>query len=971
MKMSSLIPVECPRLIEVALPIRELSFESVRDKSLRQGHISTLHLWWARRPLAAARAVTFATLVPDPDHPCCPDEFRRAVQLHLVDRVPSILTHRRVGKGFVKESDPYRPYHGVQDTLRNRLLAFIAKWSPKAIEFEAGRDSTAPKPFEMLDDRCLSKWEVTDPDNEQGRAVLQIARALIGAVHNGPPVVLDPFSGGGAIPLEASRLGAQAIANDYNPVAFLLLRATCEYPARYGVPGLPIAAPASQLLGKGAVQAPVPNVLASDVGALAARVVSLAQAECTRFYPTGRDGKPIVGYLWARTIPCANPTCKTQIPMLRSLEVCNLRSGGKRVALVLNRHGTRIDFGIATGKDIKETDGTMIKGGHCRCPACGQTTTVKDVRLSAQSGNMGERMVAVIIETSPGVKGYRPVEPADQEAFNLAARSATAVKPTETMPHFRNINLDLYGLVTWGDIFNGRQLASLQSLVRAIATVSEEVQRESKDAAYTRTLTAYLGLTLGRYLQRMSSVGVWHTGQETFEHPFGRQAIPMVWDYPEANPFSSFAQKVFSSGWITDVITHESPIPGMPRLPAQVFLGDAANLSADIQEVDAVVTDPPYFDAIAYADISDYFYVWLKRSLGDAFPEVFVTPLTPKAEEATALPHRHDGDSEAADEHFQRKLAESLRQARSRIRPGGVVSVMFAHQSTEAWTALVNAVFAAGLTIVGTWPIDTEKTYALKVAQSVLSSSITVACRPRVTGSAASFKEVKKEIAFEVAAAVKRFWAYGFRGADLIVACYGPAVGVFGRHERVEKADGTPVAVGELLELAKASARDAIAGEFKGDSLSTLYYVWANLYGATEQAWDDARLVVQIGGESESAIEVARNHGVFVVEGSSCRLAMLADRSARRGLGMQDSCPLIDALHRAMLLWKQEKRSDLVQFLHERGLSEDGPFWKLAQALFEVLGRDTEDWRLVGALLAERPTLVIEGKRSANQTQLF
>jgi hypothetical protein len=248
---------------------------------------------------------------------------------------------------------------------------------------------------------------------------------------------------------------------------------------------------------------------------------------------------------------------------------------------------------------------------------------------------------------------------------------------------------------------------------------------------------------------------------------------------------------------------------------------------------------------------------------------------------------------------------------------------------------------------------------------AALETSITVICRPRVVGSAASFKEVRREIEQVVSDSVKRFLDYGFRGADLIVACYGPAVGVFGKYERVEKADGTLVEVPDLLELARIAARDAIAGEFRGDNLSTLYYVWANLYGAGEQAWDDARLVVQIGGEAENAMEVARNHGIFVVDGSSCRLAMLADRADRRALGLDLNPPLIDALHRAMLLWKEEKRGELIAYLAERGLLEDGPFWKLAQALSLVLPKGAEDWKLGSALLGERPTLRAEGKREA------
>lgn len=215
-----------------------------------------------------------------------------------------------------------------------------------------------------------------------------------------------------------------------------------------------------------------------------------------------------------------------------------------------------------------------------------------------------------------------------------------------------------------------------------------------------------------------------------------------------------------------------------------------------------------------------------------------------------------------------------------------------------------------------------------------------------------------------MADSVHRFWDYGFRGADLIVACYGPAVGVFGRYERVERADGTPVTVPDLLELAKESALKAIAGEFTGDPLSRLYFVWANLYGTGEQAWDDARLVVQVGGEGEDAMEVARRRGLFVVDGATCRLAVLRDRAGRRGLGDDPADPLVDQLHHAMLLWKQERRADLVRYLRDQGLAEHSAFWKLAQALFQVLPRGEEDWKLVSALLGERETLRVEARRA-------
>jgi adenine-specific DNA methylase len=416
---------------------------------------------------------------------------------------------------------------------------------------------------------------------------------------------------------------------------------------------------------------------------------------------------------------------------------------------------------------------------------------------------------------------------------------------------------------------------------------------------------------------------------------------------------------------MTAVIRREH-FSGDGFVPPRFLLGSATRLAIEDDSCDCVVTDPPYGDAIAYADLSDFFYVWLKRMLGGILPEVFSTPQTPKEEEATSHKHRHEGSRERAHEHYQAILTRSFREAMRVTKNPKLISVMFAHQSTEAWGALLSALFDAGLCPNATWPIATEMpNAALGLETASLESSVTVVCRPRAAQGAESFKVVRKEIQEAVEQAVHRFWNYGFRGADLIVASYGPAVGVFGKYARVERADGTPIEVPELLEVARQAARDAIAGEFHGDYLSTLYYVWANLYGIAEQSWDDARLVVQIGGAGENAMEVARQHGVFVVDGSSCRLALLADRAGRRGLGGDPGAPLVDALHRAMGLWKAEDRSALVGYLGERDLFEDGRFWKLAQALFEVLPRETEDWKFVAALLSERDTLRAEARAAA------
>lgn len=977
---------DCPRLIEVALPIREISAESVRDKNIHHAHISHLHIWWARRPLPASRAVVFASLVPDPDDPHCPADFRVAVERRLKTNLPKELKQYRRGRNLYRDEDPYRPYEGIQDTLRNRLLMFIAKWSPESLEFDAGNREKPAPPKLLLDDRSLVKWETSDPKNIQGREVLCIARELVRVAHAGRvPTVLDPFAGGGAIPLEAGRLGCRAIANDYNPVAHLVLRATCEFPQKYGKPGKRMFT--REEFGKKVERdEKVQNVLVHDFEKWANWVLERVRKKIQHLYPAGKDGRSVLAYLWARTIPCSNPSCQAQIPLLRSLIV---RSKAPKVALTLDVDQERktVSFGLAKGQAIKTTQGTKRARGPATCPFCHQPNSEAEIRTAAKAGLMGEQMVCVVVKGSD-TKDYRPIEKgdlrvvADAEAMDVevpAEYIVPEINGPEASPDagaHRSISLELYGITRWGQLFSHRQLVAMQAFVASLRKALEAMKNVIADENYRLALGLYLGLWIDRIAAFNNNVCRWAPGNQIIKTPFGGQAIPMIWDYPEVNPLAkSSGTATTQLKYMLKVIEHECATDESTATDSTILLGNATCLPLESANAHCIVTDPPYGNSIAYGDLSDFFYVWLKRGLAEDLPDAFGTPQTPKDAEATSHKHRHNGSQRRANSFYRGLLRESFEESKRVVKEPSLVTVMFAHQSTDAWTALISALFEAGLSPNATWPIVTEmKKTALALGTASLETSVTVACRPRIVGSAVSLRQVRGEIENAVRHSVKRFWSYGFRGADLVVACYGPAVGVFGKYERVEKADGTRVGIPKLLDLAKQAARDAIAGEFRGDNLSTLYYVWANLYGAAEQAWDDARLVVQIGGDQSNAMEVARGHGIFVVNGSKCRLAVLEDRVSRLGLGIDQNPPYIDALHRSMLFWKEEKRKELVGYLSERDLLEDGPFWKLAQGLFEVMPRGLEDWKLVSALLGERQTLRTEGRRIAYrdlQKQLF
>lgn len=960
----------CPRLIEVALPIRELSAECSRDARLGLGHISTLHQWWARRPLAASRAVVFASLVPDPDDPRCPEKFRLAVREALSSSVPRDLRYLIRGRKRIADADPYRPYDEVADTLRNRLLMFIAKWSREAIAFERGRLSEEPASKDLLDDRSLAKWETTDPRNPQGLAVLRVARDLVRVASGGKIAsVLDPFAGGGAIPLEAGRLGCLPFANDYNPVANLILRATCEYPQRFAPVVEASALAELESHSRGRKLSP----LARDVERWIRWVYDTTKSTLDAYYPPGKDGRPVVAYFWARTVHCNNPTCRGEIPLLRSLHLFSSRESSVALRMDVNRKRREIAFGILKGRRVGTLDGTKREHGPAVCPFCDQTTSEEELRKAGQEGRIGERMVAVCVDDRNG-KDYRPVEDVDLAAFNRACK-AQPEKPCELIlpeitqatsradvTNSSGIRIHQYGMKTWGDVFNPRQLLAMQTFAATVREAISRIEVEVPDIERRRAISVYLGLWLSRNAMRMSTLGRWYPSGQKFQPLFDGAKVSWKCDYPEANPFSASAGSfLLQSDYVIGFIDHES----QANIPAKVSFGDGAAIDMPLGQVDVTITDPPYFDEVSYADLSDFFYVWLKRSLGEVFPEILVTPQTPKSDEATALRHRHGGDESAADSHFSRKLAEALLRAKRVTKEGGLFAIIFANQETDAWTALVRSLFDAGLTIDATWPIEMEmKNRTRSINSAALETSIAVICRARTIERPASFREVKSGIEEVVAESIRRFWSYGFRGADLIVACYGPAVGVFGRHAKVERADGTLVGIPELLSLARRAAINAIAGEFRGDEVSTLYYVWTSLYGTGEQAWDDARLVVQMGTASSDAMEDAKRAGVFVIQGSSCRLALLADRKARKTLGLDGASPLIDVLHRAMLFWEQEKRAELVRYLKQGGFLDDGAaFWKLAQALFEVLPRESPDWKWVGALLGEQQTLRVEGQR--------
>ncbi len=1010
------------KLIEVAMPIKEISAESMRDKSIRHGHISTLHLWWARRPLPVCRAVVFASLVPDPLDVNCPKVFKDAVDILL-------------GKA-TNAGDPYKPYDDIpytaandmmKDNLRNRLLMFIGKFSERYILNEKQGRNTNPK--EQLSDSCLIKWESRNNDE-----IINKARKLIWVAHNSikgiaahtlitefdqqytaikkaeielyslidrhkgtetvktnesklqnainaflnkMPRVFDPFAGGGAIPLEASRLGCQSFGNDINPVAHIIQKGSLEFPQKYGKPILYSRTEFIKLYGKsefdrtpnenkvlqnGEVTAVnIPNRLSFDVEFYARKLLTETEKEVGFLYPADEKGNKPVAYYWARVGKCNNPSCRAEVPLLGRFYLANTKT--KQVYLKPIIKGKTIDFEIKTG-DCAE-NGWMSRG-NLQCPVCGNITDVNTLKEQFLNVETSERLLAVIWESNDG-KIYKLPRKID---FEITARKLQInARPLEAMPvkYTQALPSCTWGLSKWGDLFSDRQMFILQSLLVHFTQMRNDL---STDNEYNIALLTYLGIFVDRIAVVNTSFGVWHTGGEKLERIMGRQAIPMVFDYPESNPFCTSSGSALNQlDWITRYIDSESQYCFSTVLQ-NASSGEKTQFSEKF--LTAVVTDPPYYDAIAYADLSDFFYVWLKRTLGSIFPLNFATPETPKSEECTALKHHHNGNLTIAKIHFENKLLDIFDSIE--YQTSDLVSIMFAHQSTEAWTTLCNSILGARMNITGSWANDTEMTGALKTDKAFLSSSVTVACKPSQRQGIGGYKEVKKEIEKTVEKEVTELYQLGFRGADLLTACFGQAVSVFGQFEKVEKADGSEVTVAELLDMAKESAFNALLKGFDGDDFTKFYIGWLQLFGFTESDFDDAAKFARVGLTINVSDLFA--HNLFIKKGNKQELAGYKERLVlNHRIGEGSNSFIIDFVHKAMALYEGANRYALLAYIAKVAASPDNSFWRVITSLCEILPQGSDDYKQASGLLLNKDSLIRESKNiqqsAGAQGQLF
>lgn len=955
------------RLIEVDLPIKKISEHARREKSIRHGHISTLHIWWARRPLAACRAVLCAALWPDPADPLCPKEF--------------IITATEQMDRFWNTLDATNYDLSDLTVLRRALLDFIADFA---------------------------NW-----DNSTDERYLSTARTLTGSAHvalggqpGTRPLVVDPFAGGGAIPLEALRVGADAFASDLNPVAVLLNKVVLEYIPKYG------------------------TELADEVRKWGQWVKEEAEKELAEFYPKDPDGATPIAYLWARTITCENPACGAEVPLMRSLW---LAKKGNSVALkmVPNRDEKQVDFEIVENPKASEVQDGTVARGSATCPVCGYTTPVESVRaqLKKRHGGAADARLFCVVTTRHQERGrfFRLPTGYDLKAAKRAAEEIELRKqkwngklsiiPDEPTPsndgHRAVGSVVIYGMEKWEDIFTPRQALTLAVFTSKIRAIRDLLPSNFPDG-HSDAIQTCLALALDRQADHENSLCRWNANGPKLQQLFGRAAIPMMWDFAEAQPFGDSV-----GDWLHSI---ENVIIGMGNASYAYTIGHIEKVDAGTSLLPddcaaGFVTDPPYYDAIPYAEVSDFFYVWLKRSLSEVHPSLFGDYLTPKEEQAIVW---HPNNLKEKIE-FENKMRIALENGRKVLSPNGMGIIIFAHKSTAGWEAQLKSMIDAGWIVTASWPIDTEMgTRMNAIGTASLASSIHLVCRPREnpdgslrTEDVGDWGAVLKELPPRIREWMERLSSENVVGADAIFACLGPALEIYSRYARVEKVSGEEVTLGEYLEHVWATVsrealstifRDADTEGFEPDARLTAMWLWTlsagngNGNGDGEEAkkspgysleYDTARKIAQGLGA-----HLDQMPGLVEIKGSEARLLPVRERTdhlfGRGGLSAPKKAKAtdrqltlggesvdgayeaesirgaatleftgettLDQVHQAMLLFAAGRGDALGRFLRE-DVGRDPKFAKLSQALSALYPAGSEERRWVDGVLARKKSL--------------
>ena len=1017
------------RLIESAFPLKEASIDSVHEKNVRHGHISTLHVWPARRPLAASRAVLLATLLDDPGGDGRKD---------LLRRIAGNVVKKKGERGEKEET-----------------IGGVLHW---------GRESSP--------DLARFRNEIRDACG--GRA----------------PRVLDPFAGGGAIPLEAMRLGCEVTASDLNPVAWFILRCTLHYPRLMAGRTRPL--PDFALRDRSFVEAFLEAQgvkrksdlrlhlarLGHDDGLAARqtsfdvdlpernadfpwhlrawgrRVLAGARRELASYYPIyaefeplkrkGRRGKsvlapkrfkprppkllapdeqgqvsvdhlnaeydslyledprnprwvakPTVAYLWARTAECGD--CRAEIPLLKTCWLCTRDS--KRVLLKKTPREdlSGVEFGLESDvprsrDDVALGAGTMSRSG-ARCPCCGGIATMHDLRVQGRAGRLGARMTAVVVDGQEGKEYRRPSEDdlvaarVDRLAIDALYADIPFNLPEESTPaeDALGIRTTRYGLDTWDKLFNHRQLFVIGAFIKEVRRVRDEMADCGYPAEWREALVACSALSISRLADRCSTLTTWVNDLQNLGHTFARFALPMVWDFAESCPLTDttggFGQAV---EWIARVCGHAQQATAAAP-PAIAMRQSAIDIQAG--EFDVICTDPPYYDAIPYSDLMDFFHIWLRRALHGHSPETdaaFADPLGPKWDaakndgELIDDASRFGGNRATSKQSYEDGMARAFGRFHGCLRDDGRLVIVFANKQPDAWETLVSALIRAGFVVTGSWPIRTERQNRQRsLSSAALASSIWIVCRKRPAVARAGWdKRVLEEMRKNIANQLREFWDAGIRGPDFVWAATGPALEAYSRHPVVKITDspGKQLTVAEFLRHVRRMVVGFVVSRLLNpesgpvdelDDVTTYYLLHRNDFGLQPAPGGASILYALSCNLSDSDLAgrlniLARSRkrrserdaaddnedGTAATSGGEVRLEAWYQRRGK-SLGEPDAngAPpaTIDCLHKLMQLWKSGDRRQVDRYLEQRGLWRHEFFARITQAVLELAEGGSEE----------------------------
>ncbi|WP_082390118.1 DUF1156 domain-containing protein [Ornatilinea apprima] len=920
------------RYIEDILPLNELNKYAQVGGGI--GSLNVMHPYFARRPLTASRAMTLAALVDAPKN----EQERKELEKILVE--------------LSKDEWPERP------------------------------------------------------------DLLEKARELIRKAHGGQsPNVLDPFAGGGSMPFESLRLGCNSTALDLNPVAYLALTGSLVYPQKFGKKRYEVGSSwrevSKRIAEKGPAwfdedentpteeisvelfndiatskKKPSQSQLVEDVRYWSEWVLSQAETQIGDCYPCDPDGATSVAYLWAKTIPC--PHCQGEIPLLKRRWLQNGR-GDEPVAyrLNVNPENKSYDIEIIRGQeaiDDKPEQGTM-RGATLTCIYCNTPLERERIVEKAQKGQMGQHLMAVVISRDDTTgRDFRSPNQKDLDAFNLALAKLPTIEqegydfwglerllsvvPDEPTPpsRSRSVSIRLYGVETWGQMFNDRQKVALLTIGQQIRIVRDTLN--SEDPEYAKAIALYLSIILARLITRNSNATIWDSGTNKISSIFARHDIPMTWDYAEANPFSGLA-----SSWASQtnaLLVSLNNVVSVDSGVAEVRLGSAVSLPEDWSgKFDAVVCDPPYYDSVTYADLTDYFYPWHKRIIGDDYPEAFVTEITPKDEELVQEEIYHGESTALAKKYYEDGMAQAFMEMQRVLRKDGIAVIMFAHKNSSAWETLVGALVRAGFQVTASWPLNTEGRRLQSYRAVALASAVYLVCRKRdVSIGTGYLEDIQGDLRKTIRRYLESFWDARIGGADFFMSAIGPGLSVFSRYKRVERYDGTQVTVSDFIDIVRHEvatfAIERIIGQEgfndRLDQATQFYVLWRWGYNDWDVPSGEVLLLsTAVGIDYKILMD---RFGLIVDMKGKLRLLGPQDRKEKlerltERVVAGGAVPLVDVMHKACLLWQNDQQEELSALVAARG----GELWPVAQAMAELLSPDNFEKKALMSMLSSRGDL--------------